>query len=1020
MSILESKIEEDLVSQLERLGWKYESNLRSEESLWQNIKQIIEENNQSKIKGSLSEAEFAQVKEQLVFPTIKSFNDFLIGENGVCTLVITLDNFEKVALTILDTRNPNLAKYQVINQCKVSNNYYSDSRFDVTLLINGLPITQIELKKPNISYFDAFHQIDRYSNENKYEGVFSTIRAFIVSNYHETAYFPNQNKGYFTRKQLVNWKDSSGNEVNNLVEFTNEVLDPEFLFDLVTKYFLYDSRKNTSVILRPYQVQAVKQIEQAILKNESGYVWHTTGSGKTLTSFCTSMALTKLKDFDKTIFIVDRIDLDQQTISEFTAFSDYDFKDLNTENTGELLDKLLIKGNQLVVTTIQKLTNLVRHQQNIDEIKHLRLLFVVDECHRAVSFDKKEILDSIFENSLWYGFTGTPIFKNKELKAEGRKSLKGFEYTTETQYGYCLHKYTIQNAIADNSVLGFKTNFIDTFSDEDKKEIYARVLEKDKESYDLTSEEFEFLLKLKLKTSILFRDVIYGKQHKLKVLDTIVNHSENLFGMQRPLGNRFSALLTTSSIDDAMTYYELLQEFKAGTIEGFGIDTRIKQKASEFPKFAITFSLDENQEHSIGRKIFMENVLNKYNQEFNKHFTLDTLKQYNEDINRRLSRKEQQFSERSEQLDLVIVVNRLLTGFDAPMVSTLFIDRKPLEDANLIQAMSRTNRTYQGKNYGNIVGFREPFTSSDNLNKALILYADDNSENVLAISWEMFEDTFIHAVKEFNQKYPTPAYVAELKDDSDKFSFLKDFIGFDNLCKNASAYMEYDKENEEEKYGLDSNKMEQLYVEYLKIKKYFSKQLDKTDTTHSIDLNYEIESIFVKVVDQKYIVNLIEIFIARLNKSLKNNKAIDMKELIMQLKKPYEKNEKLLKVFEELIQDIEKTPKSFEGRNITKELEKRVKNAIRKDSEIFANAHGFNPAIVSNLFLGLEKEDDLSDSKGYQSYKYARKESFAYYKERSIVGCEKSLISFNTFINKQAKEYFDKEISPYKEFKIND
>lgn len=1012
-------IENNLISQLETLGWDYCPELNTTDKLWDNLRKIVESNNSYLLNNQpLSENEFNQLKTALSFTSIESFEKFLIGENGICKVPIILDNNEKKQLVVFNTKYSENTKFQVTNQVVVKklNNRDRDSRFDVTLLIDGFPITQIELKKQSVGYIEAFNQISNYAKESKYIGIFSSLRLFVVSNKSGTRYFSNQTSTKFDSTQLVCWQEQNGTNVEDLNDFSNQFLQPEFLMKIATKYFLFDNRKKKSIVLRPYQIHAVEKIEEAINLGKSGYIWHTTGSGKTLTSFCATKYLTTMTNRDKTIFLVDRIDLDQQTNAEFLAYSDYDASDLSTDHIGDLKNKLLVSGNSLIITTVQKLNKLI-DKMNLEQLHNLKLTFVVDECHRAISLEQMEKINAYFKDCLWYGFTGTPIFKDSNLGIDGTTSTKGFEYTTEYQYGDVLHEYTIKDAIKDNSVLGFKTDFLDTISLEAKQELYKKRYNTD--IIDPTWEDLDYE-KMIINNEKLFNESlinpIYGTKHKLKVLDKIVNKSGNLFDFSRPIGDMFCALFTTQSIDEAMEYYQLLTDFKKGTVENhleYVIDSKISEKIPDFPKFAITFSLNENQENSYARSEFMKNVLDNYNNEFGTKWTIDNIRGYNQDVNRRLARKERKYSERSEQLDLVIVVNRLLTGFDAPMLSTLFIDREPLELANLIQAMSRTNRKYIGKHIGNIVGFRKPYKSKNNLDIALAIYASGGYSDVIAPDWECIEKIFIEKVKEFNEKYPSKDLVDNLSSLVDKKQFVNDFQDLDNHYKRAKSYLDYDIENEKSKYGFDKNRMEDLHGSYVNIREFLKESKSSSLILDDINLNYEVEALVSAKVDYNYIVNLIELFIQTVNENKTN---IDKLLLIInQIKEPYRNNPDLLGIFDKLIEDIQKDSTKFLNINIYDEIYKRVDIEISERCRTFSNAYCLNNTIVKNVATLLKIGEDLNDSTGNLTFSNELTVAREKYNNLNPENTMNGFI-FNPKVKKEFKLFVENKIQPFYEF----
>lgn len=419
------------------------------------------------------------------------------------------------------------------------------------------------------------------------------------------------------------------------------------------------------ILLRPYQIHAIEAIREASRTGKSGFVWHTTGSGKTLTSYkATRNLLMDIPALDKAIFLIDRKDLDEQTNTSFSSYSQNDSIDVdNTDNVTDLKNKLKSSDRQMIVTTIQKMQILISKRlkegtPEYNRLRGLKIAFVVDECHRAVSPATKRIIERFFGKSLWFGFTGTPRFPENPYPLMG-----DLPRTTEELYGACLHKYTIQNAIHDNAVLGFQVEH------DGPKDVTD---ETDSSRYE-------------------------NETHMLKVLEVILNKSYHKLGFQNGKGKTFEGLLTTSSISLAQKYYELLTRVKNGETP-LKIDERIKQVLPDFPKFAITYSVTENEDGSQVNQEKMKQSLDDYNAMFDTKFDISQITSYNSNLNKRLSRKDPKYKSRNEQLDLVIVVDRLLTGFDAPCMSTIFIDRQPMGPHDLIQAFSRTNRIFMYKN----------------------------------------------------------------------------------------------------------------------------------------------------------------------------------------------------------------------------------------------------------------------------------------------------------------------------------
>lgn len=626
--------------------------------------------------------------------------------------------------------------YEVINQYQAldsdggATSAVRDRRFDVTLLINGLPMIHIELKNKQHSYMEAFRQIKKYIGEGKFTGIFSAVQMFVISNGVDTRYFAAASDQELNEKFISGWVDQNNNPVNDYLEFAKSVLRIPEAHEMIAKYTVLDEDAKRLIILRPYQIHAIEAVREASKTGKSGFVWHTTGSGKTLTSYkATRNLLMDIPALDKTIFLIDRKDLDTQTSQAFQAYANNDLIDVDeTENVVDLKRKLKSEDRRVIVTTIQKLQLLVTRRlmegtAEYSKIKNLRIAFVVDECHRAVTPTTKRILEQFFGKSLWYGFTGTPRFAENPYA-----QLGDLPRTTEELYGKQLHKYTIQNAIHDNAVLGFQVEHNGPKNVED---------ETDPNTYDT-------------------------EVHMLSVLDVILNKSFNKLGFQNGKGKTYEGLLTTSSIQQAQKYYDLLKRVKNGETS-LEIDEKIRQVLPDFPKFAITYSVSENEEKSQVNQEKMQESLDDYNRMFGTKYDIAQIQGYNANLNKRLARKDAKFKSRREQLDLVIVVDRLLTGFDAPCLSTIFIDRQPMGPHDLIQSFSRTNRIFdKNKTYGQIVTFQAPVLFKESVDNAVKLYSAGGTQGALMAEWEEVEPAFRKALSALRAAAENPSDIPNM------------------------------------------------------------------------------------------------------------------------------------------------------------------------------------------------------------------------------------------------------------------
>lgn len=435
--------------------------------------------------------------------------------------------------------------------------------------------------------------------------------------------------------------------MDDLFDFAKEVLSIPQAHQLISFYSVLDDDIENIIILRPYQIHAIRALQEAAINHKSGYVWHTTGSGKTLTSYKASRNLYRIPRIEKTIFLVDRIDLDQQTTNSFLSYAQNDTVDIeSTDNVGGLKNHLLSKDRSVVVTTVQKLNYLIDKgdrrltDKQKDKLQKLNIAFVVDECHRAISPEQQNVLKKFFVNSIWYGFTGTPIF------AENKKqSLGDLPQTTEEKFGSRLHEYTIKEAIGDGAVLGFQVENKRMISDDDSYDIVAST-NPDFDPYTKTMEELEEHI-----PSYYYETDAY----RLKVIDNIINSMQGKFGLHKGPGKTYGAILTNSSIKSAQSYYRIFKKVIEGKTD-VRISESTKRKVSDFPKVAITYSISENKEMTTENYEEMKLALADYNKTYDTNFSLETIGSYNRNLNERLARKKDRYKIRSEQVDIVIVV----------------------------------------------------------------------------------------------------------------------------------------------------------------------------------------------------------------------------------------------------------------------------------------------------------------------------------------------------------------------------
>ena len=713
----ELAFENEVIEYLTRIGgvkqWEYKKNIRTTEQLWENFKNIMEQNNRARLNGPMSETEFNQVKR--IISNLDSpyrAGQFLYGVNGVSEIEIDLDDGRHVFLTVFDQAQVGGGNtvYQVVNQIQRPRivDGKPNRRFDVTLLINGLPIIQIELKKSLHNASESLNQMEQYIAEKQFSDIFSTLQILIAMTPHEIRYMANTPLSSFNRAFAFNWQDEeNAYPIRSWKVFADKVLSIPMAHDLATRYMILDGTKNKESIkvMRPYQVYATKRVLEKVQKfdfkyddGKLGYIWHTTGSGKTITSFKTAWLASRLANVDKVVFLVDRIALTNQTADAYRAYdpiAGFEGKTgvvSDTANISDLHKKLTKKSDKnIIVTSIQKMSRYVSR----DSFKPLdeNILFIVDEAHRSTgdgtpSEGMLEAIRNANPKSAWVGYTGTPRFPG-----------------TGDVFGPSLHTYTIKEAIADKNVLGFKVEFKETIKPPEnpsEEDIDDRIRGS---VYDDSPEHVELVVK--------------------DIFDNWKKRSND---------KKYNALFTVhvggnrASTPRAMEYFDKF------------IEENNQRPKEEQLKVAVSFSMDtSNSNTQLKTNENLHRAIKLYNALFGTAFDMTTVRAYTDDLARRLNKT----ADDGKYLDLVIVVDQLLTGFDAPELNTLYIDRT-LKGGNLIQAYSRTNRIHDSvdKPQGNIVNYRWPQQNEYEMNKAFAIYSDRSSA---------YEQLSIDELKKSNQ-----------------------------------------------------------------------------------------------------------------------------------------------------------------------------------------------------------------------------------------------------------------------------
>ena len=757
--------------------WKYEPTIKTTEALWENFRKILYQLNQNQLTQPLSDMEFKQVQKVInELYTPYQAGQFLYGINGVSQVEVDLDDGRHVFLTVFDQKQIGAGNtvYQVVSQVKREPQIAGrpERRFDTTLLINGLPIIQIEEKSVKHSVDEALNQMHQYIQEKQYSDIFSTVQILVAMTPNRIKYMANTTADLFNKDFAFEWQNPNDNKVvRNWTTFVDMFLSIPMAHQMSTLFTILDGTKNKQMlkVMRPYQVYATKAVLNELKRadfdlpiNKLGYVWHTTGSGKTITSFKTAWLASRMPNVDKVVFVVDRIALTKQTEANYKAYDpegsiDIDGKQFDTvggtENTSALKKKLNEKGYGIIVTSVQKLNTLINRKDFV--VPNKNFVFIVDEAHRSTGGESFEDLQKVFKGAAWVGYTGTPMFD----KVVGKKGTK-----THEVFGKLLHAYTIREAITDKNVLGFKVDFETTIAEDKMKleylpKFYAKKypnwneLDIERKIANLTDDDMDDMIEPSFYDN--------NQDHVKLVVEDIFKNWRN-----RSNDGTYNAMLTTHvggnrpSTPMALMYFE---EFE-----------RVNQERQEqgLPtlKVGITFSMStNNSDNQLTTNDGLLRAMKHYNKMFGTSFGLDDVSGYTQDLTTRLNRTAQD----GQYLDIVIVVDQLLTGFDAPQLNTLYVDRT-LKDAMLIQAYSRTNRIAdnQGKPWGRIVNYRWPTKNEELMNRALSIYANKHSADVqeTLVDTKVLVDSGVLA-KPFKEQFEEVKQVVDrLADMTDNFT----------------------------------------------------------------------------------------------------------------------------------------------------------------------------------------------------------------------------------------------------------
>jgi len=792
----EQQLEGTLIKQLERLGF-LNVVIEDDDALLKNLRTQLEKFN----KTTFSDVEFKRISNHLNkgdrFFKAKTLRDrFLLKRDDETTKHIRFFNMEQWCKN----------EYQVAQQITQVGRY--ENRYDVTLLINGLPLVQIELKRRGVEMKEAFNQIQRYHKHSFTGTLFEYVQIFVISNGINTKYFSNNPRQSF--EQTFYWTDKKNRKITQLDKFADAFLEKCTISEMIAEYIVLAESKKIPMTLRPYQYYAVRAIEERVHRSKkNGYIWHTTGSGKTLTSYKTSQILSRIPEVKKVLFVVDRKDLDIQTTKEFNSFSAGSVD--GTNNTRNLVAQLKDKNRKLIVTTIQKLDIAIGRESYLGQFEHLadeKVVIIFDECHRSQFGQTHARIKSFFKKAQLFGFTGTPIFVDNNVGG----------VTTADVFGECLHRYIITHAISDNNVLGFAVEYIGRYTQKDPNTLNA----------DIFAET--------LVEGIDTREVLESDDRLNKITDYILADWK-----RKTKKGKFNALFATSNIEVLKKYYTLFKkkkpaDFKIATIFTFHANEDESPDILDVDVFAGEGTV--GNQHS---RDFLEDCIKDYNKMHSTNFSTERFYDYYRDLQKRIKLK---------GVDLVLVVNMFLTGFDSPRLNTLYVD-KNLRYHGLIQAYSRTNRLLNSdKPHGNIISFRNLKLATD---KALALFGDENAkEIVFKKPYEEQKKEFENKLKELYKKVPTVISVDELQGEEEKAVFVKTFRDLLRIKSSLETFAEFSFKE----LGISEQKFYDYQSKYLDI--YEDRKNNESGVESILDqIDFELELTVRDIINFDYIIQLI-------------------------------------------------------------------------------------------------------------------------------------------------------------------
>lgn len=888
----EAQLEKNLIEQLVRQGYE-QVTINDYDAMIANFRRQLNIFNGKKLNGQpLTDAEFnrflIQIDGKSVFDSAKILRD---------KQVLVRDDGTEVYLELMNTRDWCKNNFQVTNQTTVEGKY--KNRYDVTLFINGLPVVQIELKRRGLDFKEAFNQIQRY-RKHSIKGLYRYLQIFVISNGVDTKYFANSD-GDILFSHTFFWSDADNNRFATLSDFASSFLEKCHMSKMIARYMVLNETEKRLMVMRPYQVFAVEAlIKRAIETKNNGYIWHTTGSGKTLTSFKASQILSNQTHIKKVFFLVDRQDLDSQTLQEFNKF-EHDCVDM-TDDTNTLVAQISDINKSLIVTTIQKMANAIKNKKYahiLAPYKQERVVFIIDECHRSQFGKMRTRITEFFKEAQFFGFTGTPRFP-QNMSSDGR--------TTADLFEKCLHTYLIKDAIHDRNVLGFSVEYYSTVKDP------------------------------KMESSLTDEDWMDNDRIELVSRQILDNHH------RKSRSKGYTGLFTVDGIPMLLKYYDTM-----------------KSLSHNF-KIAAIFTFEQNEEseghNTEHSRDALDRIMADYNKMFGTNFNTDNYQGYFADISKKV---------KTAQIDILLVVNIFLTGFDSKTLNILYIDRS-LKYHNLIQAFSRTNRTEkETKPFGNIVCYRNMKADTD---EALRLFSQtDDIDIILCPSYDEILQKFTESLNRVISITPTPQSVDDLRREEDKLRFVVAFREMTGHLTRLQTFTEF--VFTEEHLGISEQVYQDFKSKYFRIYEEIKSGGgtggggnggNGEDGTSLSDVDFMMELMQTDRINVSYIMNLIRNI--NFNNEEQRKKSVDdiVDEIDRADNEELRLKARLLKTFLHNVVPTLTNKDSVDDAYNVFELEERIKELESFSEEVNLPAEKVQNFVEEYEFSGFVNQQEISDA----------------------------------------------------------